>query len=331
MSKLNYVDYESKINQLISSNVRDSSNMPKSSAYNHYMAMATNGYAFDESYVNLSEAFSITFPKNVKTNGYFTEYMFVFYDLKEYFLKRVVSNRFFETGSSDKVIRNAMIVPKIVDLFGLESAKYYITDYWDSDFNDETTDTHLVTPSFLKEDEKMVALNEIISDDFEFKIEKNCEEIYKYFSDKNFDEKNIEQLIEHYIKSICISKLLENTDESNMNFSVIIQKDNTLKMAPLYDYDFCCGNVKKGAIIKNVNDMKSFENFINYYKNESWFREWLEKIVLSANYKKIITDYNGGTNLAKLTPNQKKEYIHFFDSKMQTIKKCLNIKEYMKS
>lgn len=248
--------------------------------------------------------------------SYFSEFWFVLSDLQEYLLKQIVSHRFIKDGNQSRVIENAMIIPEIVRQCKCESAQYYITEYFD---DNGYSDEYLVTPSFLKKEEELLSFTHICGEN-EMEIPNMQYKLCEYFRLRHFSTEQIKKLERDFIKTMFISKLIENKDEHSENISVIIYK-KSVKMAPFYDYDYCCGNERiKSNIERKVNGKSDLSSFVDYYINEKWFRQWLENVILNLNVDTAIEQKNLKKNKAVI---DEKYYIDFFEQKKNILAKAL--------
>lgn len=338
MEKLSYKEYIQKLSELsCNPNIVENEWRDFRDAYDHYCAMATDGFAFDECKIDFSRDHrNAAIEVDENRCGYFTEYWFIFYDLKEYLLKRIPHVKFFKNNKycfSD-CVNNAMLIPKIIEGFGMKSAQYYTTDFWDEDYDNAVTTIFLVTPSFLQPEEEIINISQILKiskiSNFKTNIDMldSIECIKDYCFNKGIEESEISQLIIDYKKSVFISKFLNNTDEAYRNFSIIISEDKKVKMSPLYDYDFCCNNTASRSENIELNNKNDLESYINFLKTEKWFKEWLEETILKSDYRKSIYEYKSNINKPDINSSVKENYCKFIESRIDIVKKCLNIKSF---
>lgn len=301
----------------------------KIEAYKRYCNL-TEKSAFDEKDINLSK--EIYFSQNRNAIGSFADFWFVLYDLKSYLLKEIVPERFIKNSNCsthinkhNTIVSNARIIPEVVQALGLESAEYYITDYWDENADNLYTNLYLVTPNFLQEGEELYSIKDIIgvytTDVID--IEDKIRNYYRY---RPFSNEQKEILIKQFIKAVVINKIIDNTDESNENMSIVVNSEkNTVKLAPLYDYDFCCGNQSYKNVKRTIDEKSELSDFINYYKKYPWFEQWLKEKVLTLNIDEILSKCDKkAPNKPKIADESKRFYKSFFEQKKKIIKKCLN-------
>lgn len=243
-------------------------------------------------------------------------------DLKEYMLKRLVSYKVMGKGDVNKILWNSRILPEIINRVGLQSAKYYITTFYEQDQGEE--DEFLITPSFLEQGDELVHLKDICGSELEIPaIEKKIQE---YLRLRHFSKEQIETLRKEFIKQVFMSKFLANKDENNGNTSIIIGQDNgmrNIKMAPMYDLDFSCGNERlcDCNIERTINKKSDLKSFVNYYKEEEWFSEWIKEKVLTLQINDIHFEKNNNKpNICKETLAQ---YVRFLDTQKRRIELAL--------
>lgn len=339
--KLTFEEYIQKLSDILEkeitidtikediSNNTDSSKIEKAKqkieAYKRYCNL-TEESAFDEKDINLSK--EIYFSQNRNAVGSFADFWFVLYDLKSYLLKEIVPERFIKNSNGskyNKIISNSIVIPEVIEALGLESAKYYITDYWDDTADNLYTNLYLVTPDFLQEGEELYSIKDIVGLGVTDVIDLE-NKIRNYYRYKPFSNDQKEALIKQFIKAVVINKIIDNTDENNENMSIIVNSEKkTVKLAPLYDYDFCCENQSYKDSKRTINGKSNLSDFINYYKKYPWFEQWLKEKVLTLNIDEILSKYDKKVpNKPTITDESKRFYKSFFAQKKRIIKECLN-------
>ncbi|MBP3502816.1 MAG: hypothetical protein J6K42_05015 [Clostridia bacterium] len=297
----------------------------KIEAYKKYCNL-TKESAFDEKDINLSK--ELYFTQNRNAIGSFADFWFILYDLKSYLLKEIIPDRFIKNSNDSKhnrIISNSIVIPEVIEALGLKSAKYYITNYWDDNADNLYTNLYLVTPNFLQEGEELYNVNDIIGLEVTdvIDLENKLREYYKY---SPFSNEQKENLIKQFIKAIVVNKIIDNTDETNENMSIIVNNEKkTVKLSPLYDYDFCCGNQSYKDSKRTINGKSNLPDFINYYKKYPWFEQWLKEKVLTLDIDKILSKCDKKEpNKPTITDEHKRFYKSFFDQKKKIIKECLS-------
>lgn len=252
------------------------------------------------------------FITNHNTKGNYSQFWFVLFDLQEYLLKRVCTK-----GNSTLLANNALAIPKIIKVLGCKSAVYYLTNYWDYDGYPESC---LASPNFLKEDEELIHLEDILSLGRKKDIGKIENNIRTYFSLRRFPEDKIENLVQGTIKNFFISKFIGNTDENTTNFA-IIKNDSGIEAAPMYDFDFCCGNDKSGKCFLEIDGQTDLEALVKHYIELPWFREWLKNTVLTLDVEKAlqpddVTNHHFNDQVIKY-------YVQYFEKQKSRVRQCL--------
>ena len=262
-----------------------------------------------EKNISYQNPFFIT---NYNIKGNYSQFWFILFDLKEYLLKKVCTK-----GKSELLVKNAMAIPKIIKALGCKSAIYYETNYWDDDGYPEDC---LASPNFLQEGEELIHLNDIIGLESKSDILEIEMKIRQYFSLRHFEQEKIDQLMQGIIKNFFISKFIGNTDENLTNFA-IIKSNNGIEAAPMYDFDFCCGNDKSGKSFLEVDGQTDLEALVKHYIEVPWFRKWLENTVLTLDVEKALQQ-DENTN-HHFNDESIKYYVQYFNKQKNRVRRCL--------
>lgn len=286
--------------------------------YESYLKSPNSSNLFEDRNINLTEEpYLIT---NNTSNGAFCYFGFMLSDLNKYLLKRIVPPRLVNTNKKLSVVSNSMALPEIVRALGCESAEYYTTYYYeDEDSGSMDKESFLVTPSFLAQDEEIINFSQITG--FESEITEIEQQLKKYCELRKYSQAQIDELIKSFIKTVFISKFLENTDESPDNLSIIIGPNKSIRMAPVYDYDYYCDCKRKVYIERTVNGKTDLENFINHYKKRPWFESWLRTKVLTLNVDEVLKETSTSPNKDKYNIQYYKDFI---EKRKQIVKSILS-------
>lgn len=256
-------------------------------------------------------------------NGYFCDSWIMLNDFKKYMIKCIVPDRQIIGGNSNIVIQNAMVIPKIIRAMGCESAEYYITNWWKEDDLGSSTeqDTFIATPSFLKKGEELISLYSICEEEYNSDISEIEQKIKTYASlrKERYGKEQIDRLVEDFIKLTFISKFIENCDERSQNMSIIVD-DKSIRMAPLYDYDYCCGNQRIRNIERTINGKKDLASFIEYYMDRPWFKKWLKERVLTLDLDEVLKQDKNSPNKAIY---DEEYYKKIFEKQINLVRNCL--------
>lgn len=182
----------------------------------------------------------------------------------------------------------------------MHSAKYYTTIFYNADSGEE--EEFLLTHSFLKDDEELIHIADICEDNEIPIIEKSIEQ---FFMLRYFNESQIDQLKLDFIKQSFLNKLFDNKDANGKNMGIIYKGKNA-RMSPMFDFDFCMGNTRvKGCNIeKTVNGKKDLLSFIDFYKENQSFMQWIQNYILPLEIKK--EDIKKNNNLRPITRTNNK-------------------------
>lgn len=255
--------------------------------------------------------------------GSTAELWFARSDLKLYLLK---SNTMIYdgNGSSFYTETNCILVPHIAKQFGLESAKYYLI----SCFNEE--DVYMVTPDFKPTlSTELISGTTLVSETSDghsagsFDIRQMLNRIDKNLSLRKFEENEIEQVKRDFLKQCFFSKFCYGQDERNDNWGILLDEGH-IKIAPLYDYEYCFGNRRVSKIERYVGDNKTdLSSFIIEFKDEEWFQEWVEKSFNNLDMNKAFEDAYQDTNV-EISENTRAYYQKLINAKIEEVRTAIN-------
>lgn len=178
------------------------------------------------------------------------------------------------TKTDTEILRaNNFIMAEIAKQFELEAAEYYNVVFENSDelkcdenYNVQGRNKiqrirpnvrYLITPSFKRNNEKMVHFAEILDSENQLNARQIFEQIKEYLKRENVAESDIDSVMKDYIKQCIFNKFIEFSDEHNLNAALLITDDKNGKrarIAPCYDLDFAAGifNIVDGGHIPKV-------------------------------------------------------------------------------
>lgn len=261
------------------------------------------------------------FMKTQNVQGFFSQFWLVLSDLNMYLLKEIPEGKFFKKNINLYSRINASVVPKVIMEAGLESAEYYIANWVMDDSVSTWEDDFLLTPSFLKSGDEMLSFKDILGQEC-LDIGILERRLRREFELRHFSKKSIDKFINDFRKEICMSEIIDNTDTSLNNMSVIFN-NGAVRMAPMYDFDFCMGNKSIAGRHFKVGEAEGLKAVLNYYKDDIELMKWLEGIVLKINFEQIISGEFDKRNNDIF--NYRQNYVAFWKSKMQIIKDCINL------
>lgn len=244
------------------------------------------------------------------------------------YLVTVPPNRF--TEIKDKYIeiseKNNFLLPQIARQMGLNATVYYKGEYTDEN---GTFSTHHLTKNFLYDEETLIQGNSIVKDNpkrkrinFESLLETTDKYIKKYYKKNKLPESDLikvrAEIREGLIKQTLFNKLVFNENESNEKWGLIVCNDKNLRLAPIFSYDYSAGVEPTGKVHHRAiqGSKEDIPSFMLQYSKERWFRDWIERKVLTLNLDRAISDMTRRTGV-ELT-DEEKEYYKFLIDKMKS-------------
>lgn len=249
--------------------------------------------------------------------GFTADFWILLYDLNIYLIKRCVPERIIVKGNVKRAMENSVVIPQIIKELGLESSEYYITTYWEEEYGD--SDIFIMTPNFLRDNEEMLSLDMVCGEKCITEIPELEKTIRQYFEIRNFSQEQIDSLRRDFIKQVFMSKFLGNVDENNGNISIIYDNKRNVRMAPLYDFDFCCGNELRFKCERKVDGCTDIEALVKYYINEPWFKSWINDTILNLDLKKALTEQKCKNQMDYNT----EFYKNFFEKQLSKVRNAI--------
>ena len=220
--------------------------------------------------------------------------------------------------------KNNFLLPQIAKQMGIDATVYYRGEYTDE--HDVLSTFHL-TKNFLGDEENLIQGNSIVKDnpnkkriDFEDLLETVDKYVKKYYKKHKLPEKAMkearEEIRQGLIKQSIFNKMVFNENEANEKWGLIIKEDKTLKLAPLFSYDFCSGvelNQKTHHRVVHGN-REDIESFMLEFGKEKWFRDWIRDFVIDFNFDKAENDMVRKTGIT--ISDEEREYYKFLIHKM---------------
>lgn len=255
---------------------------------------------------------------------------------------------FYSETDAEILRANNFIMPEIAKQFELETAEYYNVIFEDGKelHNKENyknlagkkeqkikpNKRYLLTPSFKKNNEKMIHLADILPNEYDLNSVTIYRKIKQYLKKEKVVEKDIDNVLKSFIKQSIFNKFIGFSDEHNYNTGILISTDETGKRArltPCYDLDF------SGDVYNITNDGEQprafFRNDGKYGRRLTDILElfytryeakYLKDIIPKINIEKAIKsgEKNGGFKLSK---SAKKRYLEFFKDKKTELDKFI--------
>lgn len=165
----------------------------------------------------------------------------------------VVTPQDFISGVEEKFIpiskKNNFFIPQLAKQLGLNATVYYEGEYTDMYGK---LSTHHLTKNFLYDEETLIQGNSIIKADpnkrrinFEALLETTDRYIKKYYKKNKLPQQDLQavrrEVREGLIKQTFFNKLMFNNNECNEKWGLIIGKDKSLRLAPIFSYDYFAG------------------------------------------------------------------------------------------
>ena len=253
---------------------------------------------------------------------------------------------FYSETDAEILRANNFIMPEIAKQFELETAEYYNVIFEDGEelhskenhkslvgkkeLKIKPNQRYLLTPSFKKNNEKLIHLAEILPNEYELNSAMLFRKIKQYLKKEKIVESDIDNVLKSFIKQSIFNKFIGFSDEHNYNTGILISTDETGKRArltPCYDLDFSGDvyNITNDGIQPRAffrNDGKYgrrltdiLELFYTRYE-EKYLKEIMPKINIEKAIK--IGEKNGGFKLSK---NAKIRYLEFFKDKKTELDK----------
>ncbi len=222
--------------------------------------------------------------------------------------------------------KNNFLLPQIAKQMGIDATVYYRGEYTDEY---GALSTFHLTKNFLSDEENLIQGNSIVKDNpnkkrvnFEDLLETTDKYIKKYYKKHKLSEKAMQEarqtIRRGLIKQAIFNKMVFNENESNEKWGLIIKKDKTLKLAPLFSYDFCAGvelTQKSHHRVINGN-REDIESFILEYGKEKWFRDWIRDCVVRLDFDKAEYDMVRKTGIT--LSDEERDYYKFLINKMHS-------------
>ena len=260
---------------------------------------------------------------NQNVRGYFSQFWLILSDLNKYLLKELPDGKFYQNHLDLYSRVNSRVVPKIIRKAGLESAEYYIVNWVMDDSASTWEDDFFLTPSFLKEEDEMLSIKDILGQEC-LDVEVLEKRLRRELELRKFPKKNINMFIQELRKEICMSEIIDNTDISSENMSVIFN-NGFVRMAPMYDFDFCMGNRATANKHFKVKGSCGLKAVLDYYKDDEEIKDWLVNKVSKIDFSQIIS--KEFTEQSSDSKKHKQKYISFWKQQMQTIEKFIELNQ----
>lgn len=217
-----------------------------------------------------------------------------------------------------KAIYNNIILPQVAKQFQISSATYYLAKKDSKKKTKGYEPTYIVTKDFKHKDEELIhgetILEENEADINELNINQLIDNIMIYLERNGYTNANREQIRREFIKQSFFNRFVKQVDENNHNWALLVDEfDKTARMAPVYDLDCCCEIGKRGNHIRKTDDGStvSLDAFICQYKDEEWFKKYIEEVTERFDIEKSFLDAKQETNF-DMSEEYKNKYRDYF-------------------
>lgn len=224
---------------------------------------------------------------------------------------------------------NNFLLPQIAKQMGLDATVYYKGEHTDTS---GSASTFHLTKNFLRGEETLIQGDSIVKENsnkrksnrinFESLLEATDKYIKKYYKKHKLPAEDMkrarEEIRQGLIKQTLFNKMVFNENEANQKWGLIATADKTLRLAPLFSYDYCAGVEMLEKSPHRVVDGKKedIESFMLEYGKEPWFRKWISSSVLPLDFEKAVQDMERKTSIT--LSDDEKEYYRFFINKMHS-------------
>ena len=217
-----------------------------------------------------------------------------------------------------KSIYNNIVLPQLAKQFQVSSAIYYLAKKDSKRKTKGYEQTYIITKDFKDKGEELIHGEEILAENGadinELNINQLIDNIMKYLERNGYTNANREQIRREFVKQSFFNRFVKQVDENNHNWALLIDEfDKTARMAPVYDLDCCCEIGKRGRHMRKTDDgsMVTLDGFMKQYKDEEWFRKYIEELMERLDIEKSFLDAKKETNF-DIPENYKETYRDYF-------------------
>ena len=252
----------------------------------------------------------------------------------------------YKNSDAEITMANNFIMPEIAKQFQLEVADYYNVVFEDGEglksranFKEigrikeqkiQPNHRYLLTPSFLRNDEELIHLADILENKYESKATKILNAIEEYLKKMRAPETDIKAVKLNFIKQCIFDKFIDFSDEHNLNSGIIIKKEAEgirARLAPCYDLDFAAGvyNTIDGEIQvraffrKSDNGRFDLTDILEQFRS-NFEKEYLKEVLLKLDIEQAIEIGEQYGNF-KLSDIAKRRYMDFFKIQQADLEK----------
>lgn len=256
---------------------------------------------------------------------------------------------YYEGTDAEMTTANNFILPEIAKQFGVKTAEYYNVIFEDDDelrkednyirideFEKQKilpNKKYLLTKSFVKQNEKLIHLADVLEQSTELNVSKMLSDIENYLKKRLVSKADIERVKNDFIKQSIFNKFIGYSDEHNLNSAIIVSVGSSsyrARLAPSYDLDFAAGvyNMINGGIqpiafFRKSDDGKfDLSSMLNQFKGD-FEKEYLKEIIPQINIKEAIENGQKYGNI-ELSEKAKNRYEKFFEKQIKDLNAFYN-------
>lgn len=259
-------------------------------------------------------------------HGFFTSGWYIFSDGNKYLSKIPLNYMSYQSDIEDEnCIYNPIIAEGIAKKIGVDSAKYFIGMYREGIFR-------VLSKNFLKSNDELI--NFLKFNAFDYNISDILEELESKLLLRKFPKEQIETIKFEFLKQEFLAKLIGLSDQKGDNSALIFSVDEegkkSVRLAPMYDYDFSF-HMQKGKEFRSResdNGRIDIASFIEQYRNYPGFLDFVKKSVETLNMEDVYEDIYKSKGLDffknhRENPVLTEEYTKFVNHNLDIVKNIL--------
>ncbi len=222
---------------------------------------------------------------------------------------------------------NSILLPCILKQFDLNHARYFLAI--------EKGKKFLLSPSFLKEGERLILGDDILGDAFlsskeNIGIDEKLEKIKEYLQKKGASTEEIQEVQLEHLKQIFAVKFLGVKNFHAGNWGLIENENGeVVRTCPFMDYESACIEMKNEAIDEDIwenfvlDGKRGLEDFIKYYEKFPEFKEFVQEAYKHFSLRKALEDSYEETH-CEIDMECVYYYNDFFNQRMKCLRDILN-------
>jgi len=228
---------------------------------------------------------------------------------------------------------NILITPKIAEKMGIKCAEYY----WCKKTSKSRTEGN-ITRNFLEDGQTLISgyeINELTNGGItKNKLTDRLKSLEKYLKVQKVDPETIERIRQDYIKLSFFNNFISNSDQRDWNYGLVQDSNGKIiGLAPAFDLDFSCKvYMSMGCELLLDNRNSNISSFINQFKHEQWFIEFIQEFIQNFNMEQILEEVQEEHGIT-MEPKVLEYYKSFFEKQLTQVKtaidKCFDTEEPM--